>query len=574
MKKKIIAILVCLLSLTVLFSFPARAAAGNAADTENAAMAEKIENYYKETWRGSGLSVAVFNAEEELYKGYFGFQNKEKNIEANEDTVMDWGSISKLLIWVSAMQLNEQGKLGLNDDLRPYFPEAVSKKLQYDEPITMLHLMNHTAGFEEAFQYMGCDSPEKLLSFEDYLIKAQPRQVFGPGSTVAYSNYGAGLAAYVVEKISRENYANYAHKHIFAPLGMENTAIRADYSDNENVKRRYLELATISKDGNQMRRSSTESSRYISNYPAGACVSTLTDLEIFARALLIEDERLMKEETFELFFSPSRTYTGSERARNRHGMWERYDYAVPMTGHNGAKTTSALLLLDRANGKGIVIQTNTALDTSALNDVPALIFGEAEKGQPASPVFAYAARGCFRGIFRVMIFALPGKISPQLFPKSAVQILPDRWEIDASDQILMKGADWVLFAVFWLWAAGVIYCVVLLIVILFKTIRRRLKKADGPLKTARDKWFLLSAVTVALAVPGALISFLVSVRACSVFAFAAIILTFFCIAAAVPVFIKTRSEKKRLALHISVLVMLVLAATALLVYQIPAFWLV
>lgn len=210
------------------------------------------------------------------------------------DTVMDWGSISKLLIWVCAMQLNEQGTLDLNEDLRPYFPNAVSEKLQYDEPITMLDLMNHTAGFEEAFQYMGCSSPEKLLSFEEYLIKAQPRQVFEPGSTVAYSNYDAGLAAYVVEQISGENYADYAYTHVFAPLGMENTAIKADYSDNEDVRRRYLELATISKDGKQMSPRSTESSRYISNYPAGACVSTLNDLEVFARALLTQDERLMK----------------------------------------------------------------------------------------------------------------------------------------------------------------------------------------------------------------------------------------------------------------------------------------
>ena len=574
MRKKIIAVLICLFTLTVLFGYPACAAAGNNTDAENTALAETIENYYKETWRGSGLSVAVFNTEEDLYKGYFGFQNKEKSIEVSADTVMDWGSISKLLIWVSAMQLNEQGKLDLIEDLRPYFPDAVSKKLRYDEPITMLDLMNHTAGFEEAFQYMGCSSPEKLLSFEEYLIKAQPRQVFEPGSTVAYSNYGAGLAAYVVEQISGENYADYVHTHVFAPLGMENTAIKADYSDNEDVRRRYLELATISKDGKQMSPRSTESSRYISNYPAGACVSTLNDLENFARALLTQDERLMKKETFKLFFSPSRTYTGTERARNRHGMWERYACAVPMTGHNGAKTTSAVLLLDPDNGKGIVIQTNTALNTSALNDVPALVFGEAEKGQSAAPVFAYAARGCFRGIFRVLIYAFPGKMAPQMLPEGALQMLSDRWEIDASDYFPMKGGDWVLFALFWLWAAGVIYCVVLLIVMLFKAIRRRLKKGDKQLKTARDKWFLLSVVTVALAVPGALISFLVSVRACSVFAFAAMFPTICCIAAAIPVFMRIGTDKKRLALHVSVLVMLFLDATAMLVYQIPAFWLV
>ena len=573
MNRKTVTVIVCIITLAVLFGMPLHGNAEGAVTGKGSDIAESIRSYYDETWVGSGLSVAVFNTEEELYRGYFGWQNKEKNIEVTADTVMDWGSISKVLIWVSVMQLHEAGKLALDEDLRPYFPDAVTENLEFDEPITMLHLMNHTAGFEEAFQYMGCDSPEKLLAFEDYLIKAQPRQVFSPGSTVAYSNYGAGLAAYVTEQISGENYADYVHAHIFAPLGMENTAIRADYSDNEDVRRRYLELATILPDGKQTKKSITEQQRYISNYPAGACVSTLTDLETFGRALLTKDERLMKKETFELFFSPSRTYTGTERVRNRHGMWERYACAVPQTGHNGAKTTSAVLLLDMADGKGIVVQTNTAMNTSALNDVPELVFGKAKNEETGAPVFAYAARNCFRGIFRVIIYALPIKIAPQLFPEGALEILPDRWENNASDYLLMKGTDWAIFTVFWLWAAGVLYCVFLLLGMLIKAIRRKVKKAEKQPKNLREMWFLISVVCVSLAVPGAVISFF-SVRACSVFAFAAMIFTVCCIVSSVPVFLKTRTDRKRLGLHISMLAVLLLAASAMLVYQIPAFWFV
>ena len=137
----------------------------------------------------------------------------------------------------------------------------------------------------------------------------------------------------------------------------------------------------------------------------------------------------------------------------------------------------------------------------------------------------------------------------------------------------MKGADWVIFAVFWLWAAGVLYCVFLLLGMLIKVIRRKVKKAQKQPKTVRDKWFQLSAACVSLAVPGAVISFF-SVRACSVFAFAAMIITVCCIVSSVPVFLKTRTDRKRLGLHISVLAVLLLAASAMLVYQIPAFWFV
>ena len=555
------------------FLFCGAAAGTAAAAGRGAEIAERIETYYNGTWKGSGLSVAVFNTEEELYCGYFGWQNKGKNVRVDADTVMDWGSISKLLIWVSAMQLTQQGKLDLNEDLRPYFPQAVSEKLAFDAPVTMLDLMNHTAGFEEAFRYMGCDSPEKLLSFEAYLIQAQPRQVFAPGGTVAYSNYGAGLAAYVVERISGETYADYVRTHIFIPLGMENTAIKADYSDNEDVRRRYLELATISADGIQTSERGTEQQRYISNYPAGACVSTLTDLEAFARALLNQDERLLKKETFEIFFSPSRTYTGTARARNRHGLWERYDCAVPLTGHNGTKTTSALLLLDTAGGEGLVIQTNTAWNASALKDVPALVFGEGAEAQDGASVFAFPARNCFRGIFRVMIYALPTKLASAQFRAGEMEIFPDRWEIDASDYFPFQTADWMIFAVFWLWAAGVLYCCALLLGMLIRAIRRRVKRAEKQPKPARGAWFLLSTICVSLAVPGAILSFS-SVRACAVFALAAFIVTVGCIISAVPVFIRTHTDRKHMGLHFSVFAVLLLAATAMLVYQIPAFWLV
>jgi hypothetical protein len=57
------------------------------------------------------MSVSVFDTSEVIYSGYFGYADKENGVAVDQDTVMEWGSATKLLVWVSVMQLWEQGKL-------------------------------------------------------------------------------------------------------------------------------------------------------------------------------------------------------------------------------------------------------------------------------------------------------------------------------------------------------------------------------------------------------------------------------------------------------------------------------
>ncbi len=61
--------------------------------------------------------------------------------------MFEWGSATKLLVWVSVMQLWEQGLLELEQDVRKYLPEDFLQNLSYDDPITMLHLMTPSPRF-------------------------------------------------------------------------------------------------------------------------------------------------------------------------------------------------------------------------------------------------------------------------------------------------------------------------------------------------------------------------------------------------------------------------------------------
>src|SRR3546814_5061894 len=53
-----------------------------------------------------------------------------------------------------------------------------------------------------------------------------PRRLWPAGTEVSYSNYGAALAGYIVERVSGEPFADYVERHIFAPLGMGSTTFR------------------------------------------------------------------------------------------------------------------------------------------------------------------------------------------------------------------------------------------------------------------------------------------------------------------------------------------------------------
>src|SRR6185312_5798797 len=76
---------------------------------------------------------------------------------------------------------------------------------------------------EEGLKDVLTSDPQSLMSSEAYL-KQHPRpQLFPPGSVPAYSNYGAALAGYIVQRVSGEPFASYVDRHIFQPLGMRHS---------------------------------------------------------------------------------------------------------------------------------------------------------------------------------------------------------------------------------------------------------------------------------------------------------------------------------------------------------------
>ncbi len=369
MKKSVILTLLTILTLG-LFR-PATALAEEQklpSGTDRDKIGQKIQDYVKEHEKTTaGMATAVFDKGGTIYQGNFGFMDKEKGLKTDDNSVFEWGSVTKLTVWVSVMQLWEEGKIDLEEDIRTYLPEGFLRNLLYDKPITMLNLMNHQSGFDEAPLYM-----QGGKSLEDLLLQYQPIQSFEPGTTTAYSNFSTGLAAYIVERISRQSFVDYAHKHIFQPLGMERTAIAQDLSDNAYVQAKRKEVKGYAADGSLLGDALYE----VGLYPVGRATGTLSDLQKFAQALLSRKTLFSRLETWEKLYTGTSYYPGTDIVRNAHGFWAS-EFAVTVLGHGGNTSGfSSFLLLDLKNGIGQVIMTNQGLEEIYNDGMPELIFGK------------------------------------------------------------------------------------------------------------------------------------------------------------------------------------------------------
>ena len=327
------------------------------------------------------VSITVFDAKQDICNIAYGYANVSEQTAVDENTVYEWGSISKLLVWTSAMQLYEQGKLDLNEDIRTYLPEGFLSNLSYKDPITMIDLMNHAAGFQETTAEIESESLDDIVPLDHALKSTAPAQVARPGETVSYSNWGAALGGYVVSCVSGMDYVDYVHKNIFDKLGMDHTYLSPDATDNEwAAQQRHLLHSYMLGFADDSMTDMGECRKYINLYPAGSAGGTISDLAKFAKAFLCDGKDcplFEKDDTLDLMLSPSRTF-GDGSPRICHGMFYTL-YGDGLYGHGGnTEGCSSDLQLDLKNKTGYVMMINTQSDRVYTQALPELLYGAKE----------------------------------------------------------------------------------------------------------------------------------------------------------------------------------------------------
>lgn len=342
-------------------------------------IANTIDSFIAEREAGlASFAVSVFDENGEIYNGYYGYSDIENSVKADKDTVYEWGSCSKILVWVSVMQQWERGNLDLNKDIREYLPEGFLTKLQYpEEKITMINLMNHNAGFQESFfeKEDGATADDMYDTLEDAVRACECYQAFHVGDHTAYSNWGTALAAFIVERVSGMDYVSYVHKNILEPLGMEKTSVDSRATDNSWVSKKRSELKCYSKNSEGCEEFG-EYRCYVMLFPVGAVMSTLEDFSKLGMAFVSEECPLFENNaTRDEMLKTTSTYADTDIAKCCHGLWVNR-YKVDVIGHGGnTGGCTANLVFDPVSRLGVCCLVNEAGETAFTQGLPGLLYG-------------------------------------------------------------------------------------------------------------------------------------------------------------------------------------------------------
>jgi CubicO group peptidase (beta-lactamase class C family) len=239
----------------------------------------------------AGAVVLVVKDGAILFAKGYGYSDVEKKAPVTVDaTLFRPGSVSKLFTWTAVMQLVEQGKLDLDRDINEYLDFKIAAK--FGKPITLRNIMTHTPGFEEQVKDLITEDAAPSATLKQHLVTHIPERIFPPGTTPAYSNYGAALAGYIVERVSGRPFNDYVAENIFKPLEMAHSTFAQPLP---------AELKPLMSNGYRLGSGKAKPFEIIEEAPAGALAATAADMSRFMIAHLqngkLESAQILRPET-------------------------------------------------------------------------------------------------------------------------------------------------------------------------------------------------------------------------------------------------------------------------------------
>ncbi|MAO66606.1 MAG: hypothetical protein CL666_16565 [Balneola sp.] len=183
-----------------------------------------------------GAAVMVLQNGNVLLNNSYGMANLAYDVEMNENSIHNIGSTSKHFLTFGLLLLQEEGKLDLDDDIREYLPELP----EFDHPVTLRHVVNHTSGYREFVNLLIMTgrnistpvSQDKVIE----IVQRQPELQNVPGAEFNYNNSGYVLSTEVIERITEMPFPEWMEENVFLPMGMRNTVVRS--SPNQIVENR------------------------------------------------------------------------------------------------------------------------------------------------------------------------------------------------------------------------------------------------------------------------------------------------------------------------------------------------
>lgn len=196
--------------------------AADAAQAQSAATTAAVTEYVKAEMQRQhipGLSLLVVKSGKIIRAEGFGLANVELQVPVKPETIFQSGSVGKQFTATAVMMLVEEGKIGLDDPLTKYFPDAPASW----KDVTVRNLLSHTSGFGDYpkdFDFRKDWTEEEELKVVEGVPLAYP-----PGTSWAYSNFGYLTLGILIHRVTGEFYGDFLQQRIFQPLDMQTTRI-------------------------------------------------------------------------------------------------------------------------------------------------------------------------------------------------------------------------------------------------------------------------------------------------------------------------------------------------------------
>lgn len=243
------------------------------APATTAKLAEVASRYYKAN--EPGATILVTRDGKPILRRAYGMADLEQGVPMRPGRVLEIGSITKQFTAIAILQLVEQGKIGLGDEITKFLPDYPTQ----GKKITIEHLLTHTSGIQDMTEMPSFPSTMRTDVTPQELIDRFKNEPMGftPGTKWQYDNSGYVLLGAILEKVSGESYGDYLQKHVFPRAGLTNT--------------RYCDLAAIIP--GRARGYEKEDGHYVNAdylsmtlpFAAGALVSTVDDLAKWTDAI-------------------------------------------------------------------------------------------------------------------------------------------------------------------------------------------------------------------------------------------------------------------------------------------------
>lgn len=266
-----------------------------------------------------GASALVFNKGKIVEKLNYGYSDRESKRKMTNNTVVRIASVSKILVALCIMRLYEEGKLSLEEDISNYLGFEVRNPKYPDDIINLKMILTQTSsisdGQEEGvnsdkntgYNYINgtnieCTVKDLLHPEGKYYVK-ESYNGSKPGSSFEYSNFGCGILACIVEKISGIYFTDYVKQIIFEPLKLDASFVVTDIKSKDVASTYVKRGEEIVQLRNRERFEKGVYNRFPlgENFrgPAGGCFISTNGLMKIMEALLSGGSPIIKESTLQ-----------------------------------------------------------------------------------------------------------------------------------------------------------------------------------------------------------------------------------------------------------------------------------